>query len=1662
MLNTTVGQLLINETLPESLRDYNRTLDKPGTHKLLEQVAREHPEKYRDISFKLSQLGQRAAQDQGGLSFGLRHLKRSRAANEVRDRINSRLSEVLADDSLTDKQRSEYVIRTVGRESEAQQKAVYAEAVKDRNPIGLQILSGSRGNAMNLASLLASDMLYTDHRDEVIPIPVLRSYAEGLSPAEYWAGTYGARRGIISTKFATQEAGHLSKQLNQAAHRLVVTGEDEEADPTALTRGLIVDTDDMDNEGALLAKDTGPYPRNTLLTPKILKQLSQSGNQRILVRSPLVGGSADGGVYARDVGVRETGKLPGRGEQVGLQAAQALCLAEGTLVRKADGSSVAIEQLKPGDMVLGCDRKGNVRPVAVLNLYDNGPRECWNTVFRRGTGQSREENLLSLKSTLDHKLLSVLVKDHAITRRPEAEVRPVGVTRAIRDRFYAKLPSGFDDTSMVSEPFAMIGGILIGDGCYTGRLASNGVNISCHDDKLAAEISTELAPLGCRLHPLTIYGEYRVSDSSDGKRRKGEPTKGIRNPVRAWLVEQKMWGQSSGTKELPNTIWTWDNQSVARLIGGLIATDGCVHVTKLGRVAVSLGSNSLKLMTSVRELLLLRFGIITSMPCGNRKKKSENEFYAANYTIAVNGHDGIAALCRLIPIPGVKGPKLVKALAAWDRHPNSAEPGRCSLVSQEQIGIVNTFDIEVDHSDHLFVLANGLIVSNSEPISQGQLNAKHSGGVAGQEKAVGGFKYLDQLIQIPQKMVGGAAHATLDGTVQRVEEAAAGGQHVTIDGKSHYVGAGFTVRVKKGDVVEAGDMISDGIPNPSIITEHKGVGEGRRYFVNEFRTAMRNSNMGHNRRNIELLARGLINHVKLTEETDTNVPDDIVPYSTLEHTYKPRAGYEQLTPKKALGQYLERPVLHYTIGTKVRPSMLRDFDEFGVTELPVHKQAPPFVPHMVRGMYQLQHDPDWMTQMYGAGLKKSLLTSTARGATSEERGTSFVPSLAAGIGFGEGEDRAVIKPKAPYALPSSIMPGSQTKVADNDLMSNMLLSGALGSGLGATAGLGYAALTDKKYKQRLLQGGLAGGLLGGGLGYAATDAEKEKPTVPPTAAPSTVPPTAGRSQLPLDLTAEVFSEESAKGLAPKPVEEPLNSNLIPSPLQAPGRPRLTPLSDRATLEVKLNAIGQPQQLARDLPQDLSPPDADEVERRRQWREGAPEPTWPQYLFEGKRGPKDDVTEQSLGVSLAKYMFDRAQGRRQWEGDATEPSKAELVARGKTNFELEPSKERLVQVKNDLVRTKFEYDQHENWWQAKPNPTASELQAHEAHETKLQARYAALGEQKNQLEVDSQESESRNQGVFADIMTGLTIGGIPAEKLAPKLLKVPGLGRVARRLGALGGLGGPIAFVGNAVLDVPGLVDRIRTNGWDNISTSDAKQHMHDLTLQNGIMPAFQRVLAPVLDPVPTASMVANQVVQGGKAIGSLIRGGTNTVQENAAIDAEKMNLIHTTSLRDNIPELEAWKQRLDANPQDQQAASAVRELSADIRATQQEQELAAKGDVTKDWKYTQPEFKAKLEREVSLADSALQGARARQESPETIEQLENWHSQVSRLAALRTGASSGDFPRMLQLAVRGPQQRQIEIQRELAQSPTTEQAVALRQEYTNNVVKLQKMHNWAK
>ena len=77
---------------------------------------------------------------------------------------------------------------------------------------------------------------------------------------------------------------------------------------------------------------------------------------------------------------------------------------------------------------------------------------------------------------------------------------------------------------------------------------------------------------------------------------------------------------------------------------------------------------------------------------------------------------------------------------------------------------------------------------------------------------------------------------------------------------------------------------------------------------------LQDSGIRANRRNVELVARGLVNHVELDEEMDTYVPGGRVPYNMLEKHYKSREGAKECDAASAVGKYLERPILHYTIG----------------------------------------------------------------------------------------------------------------------------------------------------------------------------------------------------------------------------------------------------------------------------------------------------------------------------------------------------------------------------------------------------------------------------------------------------------------------------------------------------------------------------------------------------------------------------------------------------------------------------------------------------------------------------------------------------------------------------------------------------------------------------
>lgn len=990
---TTAGRLLVDDALPAAFRDPQRVLTKSSLLALLRRLAQERPDEYARVSHELLQLGQHAAYTSGGQSFGLKHLSRAKAAEMTRQRLQGSIDQILDDDSLDDKQREQRILSLVGPEMAKQKAAVMAESLEENNPLAQQVRSGSRGNEMNLASLRAGDLLYQDHRERTIPIPVLRSYSEGLSPWEYWAGTYGARKGVIATKFATQQAGFL-----------------------CLARGT---------EVRLASGGIAPI-------------------EEIAVGTLVLGADRTGHTFPVRVsavfnnGVREVWRYRFR---VGKSRA-----GFETIVATPEHRALAILKRGRPDTPHG-DKNSILEPTELpLGRCGFGYRLVLSRSFNdAGYAQEPRAGLLGLLlaeggltgnntnfSTADPAVVAAVErlvaplgfsisqrrnKDYEFTihdeqplRRPAFGPIPKGLRRdrlriwlselgllgkLAPDKFMPACVNSWDNAS-VAEMLALL---FEGDGWITetnhGFIPVIGLGMTARP---VVEAARDLLAWRFGVHSTPV-----VESERDGRnvfvlqistrRSIARFAANIRMPgIKGEKLRELLPAAPPPTRADEEFLYSYvDKEYLGLLPTHDIEVDHPDHLFVLANGAIV--SNS-KQLNQINHRLLV-----------TAHDEPEAEGGPRGLPVDVSDHDSVGSLLAApagrYPRNTVLTPKLLDELQAGGIQRILV---RSPAVGGASDGGILARDAGVREFGRLPGIGEniGLAAAQalSEPISQGQLSAKHSGGVAGQEKAVSGFDYINQQVQIPKHFRGGAAHARVDGTVERIEEAPAGGYHVTIDSQPHYVAAGYPLKVQRGDRIEAGDVLSEGAPNPAEIVHYKGIGEGRRYFIGAFLQAMRDAGMRADRRNIELLSRGLINHVRLTDEFAGGIPDDVMPYSSLEHRWQPREGAAIVDPRQAVGRYLERPVLHHTIGTRVRPSMLKDFAHFGVKQVLVHPEPPPFEPEMQRGMSNLAHDPDWFTRMYGSGLKSSLQDAVHRGGVSDAAGTSFVPGLAKGVDFG--------------------------------------------------------------------------------------------------------------------------------------------------------------------------------------------------------------------------------------------------------------------------------------------------------------------------------------------------------------------------------------------------------------------------------------------------------------------------------------------------------------------------------------------------------------------------------------------------------------------------------------------------------------------------------------
>lgn len=336
-METTLGREFLKAALPKQF--HNRLLEeKPITkkdiHMFFQQLAEHNPDLYEPVLQQLSSLGAEAAWSEGA-SVSLASLRASKRKRALLMQMQQELQEILDRDDLSDSERNDKIISILQPYIKKMQDAALDDAKEAESPFYNQIDSGARGKKSDLNSLQGADVLVTDQNDRYLPIPIIHSYADGLTPVEWFATSYGQRKGQIGVKFATSDAGFYSKRLNNAAHRFVVTHERprEYRHPV----GLPVSTDDPDNVGAVLAMDIGNYKKGTILTKDILDDLVESGYEEILIYSPMTEYTEDNGISRFSAGRRVSGPgLTRIGENVGLMAAQAIGerLSQGALSSK--------------------------------------------------------------------------------------------------------------------------------------------------------------------------------------------------------------------------------------------------------------------------------------------------------------------------------------------------------------------------------------------------------------------------------------------------------------------------------------------------------------------------------------------------------------------------------------------------------------------------------------------------------------------------------------------------------------------------------------------------------------------------------------------------------------------------------------------------------------------------------------------------------------------------------------------------------------------------------------------------------------------------------------------------------------------------------------------------------------------------------------------------------------------------------------------------------------------------------------------------------------------------------------------------------------------------------------------------------------------------------
>jgi DNA-directed RNA polymerase subunit beta' len=347
-IETTVGRVLFNEKVPETVPFINQELSKRNLKKVISGILkRTNTSTTAKFLDDIKDMGFYWAY-RGGLSFNLPDLitpsvrqdRLEAAHEEVQDIWNNYNMGLITNNERYNQIIDEWTqADTLITNTLMDEMAAHKQGF---NSVYMMLDSGARGSKQQikqlcgLRGLMAKPRKSGDTGGAIIENPVLANFVQGLSVLEYFISTHGARKGLADTALKTADAGYLTRRLVDVAQDVVINIDDCNT-LRGITRSALIENDKVIQ--SLSDRIEGRYPLNDVYHPETgellasredvissatAKLIEEADVETIVVRSVLTC-EAKRGVCLKCYGKNlATGRLAERGDAVGIIAAQSI------------------------------------------------------------------------------------------------------------------------------------------------------------------------------------------------------------------------------------------------------------------------------------------------------------------------------------------------------------------------------------------------------------------------------------------------------------------------------------------------------------------------------------------------------------------------------------------------------------------------------------------------------------------------------------------------------------------------------------------------------------------------------------------------------------------------------------------------------------------------------------------------------------------------------------------------------------------------------------------------------------------------------------------------------------------------------------------------------------------------------------------------------------------------------------------------------------------------------------------------------------------------------------------------------------------------------------------------------------------------------------------